>query len=151
LENVAMFLTISNRNARIGLLVLCVFVLIVLIQNHAGRSNEPWSPSESYAHTPQTAQSRNSRCDAFPNPGDIAIAVKTGATEAIERIPILMLTTLQCAENVLLFSDLEQNIAGYHLQDALANVPPSAMEETQTSTSTPSCRLRRSTGKWKRC
>jgi hypothetical protein len=41
---------------------------------------------------------------------------------------MLMRTTLRCAQNVMIFSDLEQNIAGHHLHDALADIPKSAME-----------------------
>lgn len=64
----------------------------------------------------------------FPDPGNVAIAVKTGATEAVEKIPMLMRTTLRCAHNVLMYSDLEQEVAGYQLHDALADIPPSAMD-----------------------
>lgn len=71
---------------------------------------------------------RDARCLSFPDPGTIAIAVKTGATEAVEKIPVLMRTSLQCAKNVKIFSDLEQDIAGYHLHDAIANISESAME-----------------------
>jgi hypothetical protein len=68
------------------------------------------------------------RCKAFPDPGNIAIAVKTGATEATGKIPMLMQTALLCAGSVMIFSDLEQNIAGHQLHDALSDIPRSAME-----------------------
>lgn len=64
----------------------------------------------------------------FPDPGNIAIAVKTGATEAVEKIPMLMRTTLRCAQNVIIFSDLEQEIAGYQIHDSLADIPQAAMD-----------------------
>ncbi|KAH9859977.1 hypothetical protein IAQ61_011761 [Plenodomus lingam] len=67
-------------------------------------------------------------CQRFPDPGNIAIAVKTGATEAAEKIPMLMRTPLRCAHNVVIYSDLEQEIAGYKLHDSLADIPESAME-----------------------
>jgi hypothetical protein len=41
---------------------------------------------------------------------------------------MLMRTTLQCARNVMIFSDLEQEIAGYQLHDALADIPQAAMD-----------------------
>ena len=41
------------------------------------------------------------------------VAVKTGATEALEKIPALMQTSLRCAKTVLFFSDLEQDIGSY--------------------------------------
>jgi hypothetical protein len=49
----------------------------------------------------------------------IVVSVKTGGTEAPLKIPTQMQTTLRCVENILLFSDLEQDIGEYHLRDAL--------------------------------
>lgn len=57
----------------------------------------------------------------------VAVAVKTGATEAVERIPMLMLSALSCAQHVKIYSDLEQDIAGWHLTDALQNISEAAM------------------------
>ena len=53
------------------------------------------------------------------------MSVKTGATEAAEKIPSLMQTSLRCAKHVLLFSDLEQDIESYHIHDALNSVAAS--------------------------
>ncbi|KAL2069927.1 hypothetical protein VTL71DRAFT_14606 [Oculimacula yallundae] len=54
----------------------------------------------------------------------IVIAVKTGASEASEKIPTLMKTSLRCAKNVFFFSDLEQDIGPYHLHNALVDISP---------------------------
>ena len=61
--------------------------------------------------------------------GNVVVAVKTGATEASERVEVLMQTTLRCAKHVLFFSDLEQDIGPYHLHDALQTISPSVMED----------------------
>ncbi|XMA19664.1 hypothetical protein WAI453_012455 [Rhynchosporium graminicola] len=55
---------------------------------------------------------------------DIVVGVHTGASEASERIPVLMETSLRCAKNVFIFSDLEQDIGRYHLYDALVDISP---------------------------
>ncbi|KAF1982370.1 glycosyltransferase family 31 protein [Aulographum hederae CBS 113979] len=68
------------------------------------------------------------RCSAFPDTGNVVIAVKTGATEASEKIPLQMQTSLRCAQNVVVFSDMEQELGEYHVYDALDAVPDSAME-----------------------
>lgn len=56
------------------------------------------------------------------NTTNIVVAVKTGATEASHKIPTQMRTTLQCVEDVLIYSDLAQNIDGYQIHDALDTV-----------------------------
>lgn len=53
---------------------------------------------------------------------EIVVAVKTGATEAEEKVPAIMQTSLRCAPNVLIFSDLEQDVGGYHLYDSLDTI-----------------------------
>jgi hypothetical protein len=58
------------------------------------------------------------------------IVVKTGATEAFEKVPILFLTFLQCVEDrVLIFSDMEQDIGPYHVHDSLDQVSDEAKND----------------------
>ncbi len=64
-------------------------------------------------------------CSGFPNTDDILIVLKTGATEAYDKLPIHLLTTLRCTDNYLLFSDMEQDVGGYHIFDSLDEVDPS--------------------------
>jgi hypothetical protein len=61
-------------------------------------------------------------CSNFSGGENIVITVKTGATEASLKLPPLMQTSLKCAPNVIIFSDLEQDVAGYHAIDVLADV-----------------------------
>ena len=48
--------------------------------------------------------------------------MKTGATEAYDKLPIHFLTTLKCANDSILFSDMEMDMAGHHLIDSLDEV-----------------------------
>ena len=64
-------------------------------------------------------------CEGFPETTNILLVMKTGATEAFSKVPIHLTTTLQCAKNFLLFSDMEQNIAGHRVIDALDDVADS--------------------------
>ncbi len=104
------------RRTIIGFLVLAVLTFIFSVQSLSSK----WVFDDRSREDP--------RCAAFPDPGNLAITVKTGATEASARIPTVMLTTLLCARNVAIFSDLSQTIAGYKLENALDTIPESAME-----------------------
>ena len=58
---------------------------------------------------------------------DIVIVVKTGVTEAFQKLPTQLLTFLSCVkEHVLIFSDIEQEITGHHIYDALVDVVEAA-------------------------
>ncbi|KAK6587423.1 hypothetical protein PZA11_000713 [Diplocarpon coronariae] len=72
--------------------------------------------------------------DGYGNPNSTAIippeerivvSVKTGASEAAERIPTQRQTCLRDVKHVLFFSDLEQDLGEYHLFDALDTVAKS--------------------------
>lgn len=80
---------------------------------------------------PDLASSRaghDAVCDGFPDTSDIFLVVKTGATEAFDRIPTQLMTVLRCIPDFLIFSDLEQNIAGHHIHDSLETVLDEARE-----------------------
>jgi hypothetical protein len=61
-------------------------------------------------------------CEGFPNMNGIQLVMKTGATEAFDKLPTQLLTNLQCVPDFLLFSDLEQQIGRYHVYDVLDRV-----------------------------
>ena len=51
-------------------------------------------------------------CHDFPNMDDITLVMKTGATEAYDKLPTQLLTNLQCVPDFLLFSDLVSGFPG---------------------------------------
>ncbi|KAK3066678.1 hypothetical protein LTR53_016879, partial [Teratosphaeriaceae sp. CCFEE 6253] len=63
-----------------------------------------------------------SHCDRYPDTGRVAVILKTGATEALDKIPTQLVTSLQCVREPLLFSDLEQRLGSHTIYDVLANV-----------------------------
>lgn len=74
------------------------------------------------------ARPNNSECDTFPDTSGILLIMKTGATEAFDRVPTQLMTMLKCLPDFLIFSDMDQNIGGYHVRDSLETVLPEAME-----------------------
>ncbi|KAI1438369.1 glycosyltransferase family 31 protein [Xylaria sp. CBS 124048] len=75
-------------------------------------------------HLVQKQYNVTDACGRFPDIDGVLLVMKTGATEAYERIPTQLLTTMSCIpeSNFLIFSDLEQQIGSYHLYDALADI-----------------------------
>lgn len=68
-------------------------------------------------------------CDGFPDTSGILLVMKTGASEAFEKLPTHLITILRCLPDFLLFSDLEQRIAGYHVFDSLETVLNTAKDD----------------------
>ena len=64
-------------------------------------------------------------CRDFLTPKDLVVVVKTGANEVYHKLSTQLLTMLQCYGDVLIFSDLEQQIGKYTIHDALDNVTES--------------------------
>ncbi|KAI8958877.1 glycosyltransferase family 31 protein [Daldinia sp. FL1419] len=61
-------------------------------------------------------------CNHVTNTSNVLIVVKTGATEAYTKIPTQLITILRCLPGYLIFSDMEQDIAGVHIRDSLDSV-----------------------------
>ncbi|TVY39540.1 hypothetical protein LSUB1_G004870 [Lachnellula subtilissima] len=96
----------------------------------------PQTASAEEMNTPTTSiESPKADSTSLPPcpPGlqNVVIGVKTGASEAESKIPALMTTSLRCAQHVLLFSDLEQDIGPYHLHDSLDAVSPSITDNNR--------------------
>ena len=63
------------------------------------------------------------QCRNFPDgTSDIMLVMKTGATAAFNRLPVHLMTTLQCIDDFLLFSDMEQKIGTHTIHNALDEV-----------------------------
>ncbi|KAK6074375.1 hypothetical protein SCUP234_04360 [Seiridium cupressi] len=65
-------------------------------------------------------------CAGFPNTEGVMLVMKTGATEAFDKVPTHLLTTLQCMPDFLIFSDMEQQVGKHHIYDVLSEVDESA-------------------------
>ncbi|KAI1850758.1 hypothetical protein JX266_004040 [Neoarthrinium moseri] len=65
-------------------------------------------------------------CANFPDTDGVLLVMKTGATEAFDKVPTHLLTSLQCLPDFLIFSDMEQQIGKYHIYDVLAGVEEKA-------------------------
>lgn len=58
---------------------------------------------------------------------DVFVVLKTGATEALEKIPIQLRTSLKCVPHLAIFSDYEEEIEGVRTHDVLSNVTEQTM------------------------
>ncbi len=69
--------------------------------------------------------SENDSCAGLDTFDRVVITVKTGATEAIEKVPVQLQSTFRCvpAANILFFSDMGQQIEGHEVLDALDTIP----------------------------
>lgn len=68
-------------------------------------------------------------CEGFPDTKDILVVLKTGATEAYDKLPIHFLTTLSCNNDSILFSDMDMNVAGHHVIDSLDEIAEDIMKD----------------------
>lgn len=61
-------------------------------------------------------------CNYVPKMHKFLVILKTGATEALDKVPVHFETTLRCVQNYAVFSDYEEDILGVHTWDALRSV-----------------------------
>ncbi|KAF5862886.1 hypothetical protein ETB97_011027 [Aspergillus alliaceus] len=63
-----------------------------------------------------------SNCPDLPALKDILVVLKTGVTEAREKVPIHLETTLRCIPNYIIWSDYDEKINGVQVHDVLRSV-----------------------------
>lgn len=61
-------------------------------------------------------------CPPLPGIEDVLVVVKTGITEAQDKIPVHLRTTLRCIPHRIIVSDYEEDISGVRTYDVLENV-----------------------------
>jgi hypothetical protein len=67
-------------------------------------------------------------CEGFPDTSRVLLVMKTGASESFGRVPTQLMTMMKCLPDYLIFSDMDQNIAGQQIHDSLSTVLPEAQE-----------------------
>ncbi|KAK5122301.1 hypothetical protein LTR85_004212 [Meristemomyces frigidus] len=82
-----------------------------------------------YASSAKTFDGTTPYCPASLGDDKIALIVKTGATEALERIPTQLVTSLRCVQHPIIVSDLEQTLGRHRIHDVLANIAPEDKDE----------------------
>jgi hypothetical protein len=75
-------------------------------------------------HQPKLKPDILSDCPLLPGIEDVLVVMKTGVTEALDKVPVHFETTLRCIPNYVIFSDFEEEIAGVRIHDALSNMDP---------------------------
>jgi hypothetical protein len=63
-------------------------------------------------------------CPDLPGIENILAVLKTGVTEAREKVPVHFKTTLRCIPNYVVVSDFEEDINGVRIHDVLRQVDP---------------------------
>lgn len=61
-------------------------------------------------------------CPSLPGIDDVLVVMKTGSTEAREKVPIHFSTTLRCIPHYVIYSDFDEEIEGVQIHDVLRSM-----------------------------
>ncbi|KAJ5690600.1 hypothetical protein N7462_004992 [Penicillium macrosclerotiorum] len=78
-------------------------------------------PIESNETDSSSADTTPQPCPSLPGIEDVLVVLKTGITEAQEKVPVHLRTTLRCIPHKLIVSDFEEDIDGIQTHDVLRN------------------------------
>ncbi|EME85197.1 uncharacterized protein MYCFIDRAFT_153261 [Pseudocercospora fijiensis CIRAD86] len=84
----------------------------------------PGAVAEEAIHLPD-----DSECVHLPGAEEVFVTLRTGATEAYEKLPIHLMTTLQCIPNYIVMSDVETKVAHTPVYDALTRVTAESQDQ----------------------
>ena len=68
-------------------------------------------------------------CPPLQGMENVFVVMKTGVTEAPEKVPVHVNTTLRCIPNYAIFSDFEEDIEGVRIRDAFVDIDPEVKEQ----------------------
>ncbi|KAE8155421.1 hypothetical protein BDV40DRAFT_311554 [Aspergillus tamarii] len=91
-------------------------LLVLLLLKETG-----YAQRQTKSHTDTTIPNTTG-CPELPGIHDAMVVLKTGATEALEKVPVHFSTTLKCIPNFIIFSDFEEKISGIQIHDVLRSV-----------------------------
>ncbi|KAJ5760660.1 hypothetical protein N7520_007816 [Penicillium odoratum] len=77
---------------------------------------------------PADSNPTSASCRPLPGIEDILVILKTGITEAQDKVPVHINTTLRCIPNKLIVSDYEEEISGLHTHDVFRNTTYTLLE-----------------------
>ncbi|KAF7718711.1 N-acetylgalactosaminide beta-1,3-galactosyltransferase [Penicillium ucsense] len=78
---------------------------------------------------PSDADDGASFCPPMEGMDDILVVMKTGVTEAKDKVPVHFKTTLRCVPNYIIYSDFEEEIEGVKIYDVLQGMDPDVMKQ----------------------
>lgn len=109
---------ITLISAILGFVLLYQFLSI---QPRFERSTTPSSPRHRYHDAPEPRPECPPQLQGLE---DVLVVMKTGVTEALDKVPVHFQTSFRCVPNYVIFSDFEEDIAGVRIHDAFRNMDP---------------------------
>lgn len=82
---------------------------------------EDFLPDDSYTDNSDNGTASHG-CRPLPGMEDVLVVLKTGVTEALEKVPVHLRTTLRCVPHYVVISDFEEKVSGVWTRDVLRNV-----------------------------
>lgn len=70
-------------------------------------------------------------CELYPDTGDIAIILKTGAQEGLHNLPNTLESCLSCVKDIVILSDLDQKYGDIQIHDVLSRFSEENMKGNQ--------------------
>ncbi|KAL4805583.1 hypothetical protein BDV18DRAFT_152826 [Aspergillus unguis] len=122
----------SHRGIRRRIAVVATLLTLALIYHFTfGAVPQPstlTTPSKASQNVYKPTKNSKPGCPPLPGIEDVLVIMKTGVTEALDKVPVHFQTTLRCIPNYVIYSDFEETIEGVKIHDALRNVDPVVKE-----------------------
>lgn len=115
-----MLVTIPRAPLPAGLAIISAIFLVTYLYFSASSRSSAYTLSITGSTQPRSL----AQCPSSSLTSDLVLSIKTGATEAFDKLPTQLLTILQCAPTLLLFSDLDQDMHSLHIHDVLSRFDP---------------------------
>lgn len=124
-------LTLPVRYGRWVSILTPLVLILLFLHLHSGLWNNSAINRESGSSKDANQQQDElaSACRPLPGIEDVLVVLKTGITEAQDKVPVHIRTTLRCIPHKLIVSDYEEDIAGLRTRDVFQNASDSVLAQ----------------------
>lgn len=114
-----------SRRVAVVAAALALFFLYQVFTLHSHLQQPRISTSSSLeTSTENVSGEPTPYCPPLPGIEDILVVMKTGVTEARDKVPIHFSTTLRCIPHYVIYSDFDEEIEGVQIHDVLKHMDP---------------------------
>lgn len=115
----------SRRVAAVAAALALLFLYHVFsLQSNLQRPSSTTSSSGSDSSLENVGGEPEPFCPPLPGIDDVLVVMKTGVTEAKDKVPIHFSTTLRCIPHYVIYSDFDEEIEGVQIHDVLKHMDP---------------------------
>ncbi|KAJ5886653.1 uncharacterized protein N7473_009327 [Penicillium subrubescens] len=119
----------SRRFAALAAILALLFLYHIFTLHSDLQPRRQPTPNSAGRADPEITGEPAPICPPLPGIEDVLVVMKTGVTEAKDKVPVHFQSTLRCVPHYVIYSDFEEEIEGVKIHDVLRSMDSDVTEQ----------------------